>query len=108
MRLFLFCFLMLITGSAAQDKLILSTEPPPPLPKKPPKAMPSCAVQELYVIGWTMHDPVERHKAMLEWLDKTSCGSDDYVLIWNALPEWAGTSDSPLLRAKIMDKAGKK
>jgi len=29
----------------------------------------------------------------------------DYVLIWNALPEWAGTSDSPLLRAKIMEKA---
>jgi hypothetical protein len=106
MRLFLFCFLMLVTVSAAQDKLILSTEPPPPLPKKPPKA--SCAVQELYVIGWTMHDPAERHRAMLDWLDKTSCGSDDYVIIWNALPEWAGTSDSPLLRAKIIEKAGKK
>jgi hypothetical protein len=106
MRLFLFCFLMLVTGSSAQDKLILSTEPP--LPKKPPKAMPSCAVQDLYVIGWTMHDPAERHKAMLDWLDKTSCSSDDYVIIWNALPEWAGTSDSPLLRAKIIEKAGKK
>ena len=104
MRLFLFCFLMLVTVSAAQDKLILSTEPP----KKPERPKAGCAVQELYVIGWTMHDPVERHKAMLDWLDKTSCGSDDYVLIWNALPEWAGTSDSPLLRAKIMEKAGKK
>jgi hypothetical protein len=104
MRLFLFCFLMLLTVSAAQDKLILSTEP---LPKKPPKQA-VCAVQELYVIGLTTHDPAERHKAMLAWLDKTSCGSDDYVLIWNALPEWAGTSDSPLLRAKIIEKAGKK
>ena len=103
MRLFLFCFLMLVTVSAAQDKLILSTLP---LPKKPPKA--GCAVQELYVIGLTTHDPAERHKAMLDWLDKTSCGSDDYVLIWNALPEWAGTSDSPLLRAKIMEKARQK
>ena len=100
MRLFLFCFLMLITVSAAQDKLILSTLP---LPKKPPKA--GCAVQELYVIGLTMHDPLERHKAMLEWLDKTKCSGDDYVTIWNALPEWAGTSDSPMLRAKIMEKA---
>jgi hypothetical protein len=100
MRLFLFCFLMLVTGSSAQDKLILSTEP---LPKKPPKQT-GCAVQELYVIGLTMHDPAERHKAMLEWLDKTKCSVDDYVLIWNALPEWAGTSDSPVLRAKIMGK----
>ena len=104
MRLFLFCFLMLLTVSAAQDKLILSTEP---LPKPKPKQV-GCAVQDLYVIGWTMHDPAERHRAMLAWLDKTSCGSDDYVLIWNALPEWAGTSDSPLLRAKTIEKAGKK
>jgi hypothetical protein len=107
MRLLIF-LVLLLSVAWAQDRLILSTEPPPPLPKKPPKAMPSCAVQELYVIGWTTHDPAERHKAMLDWLDKTSCSSDDYVIIWNALPEWAGTSDSPLLRAKIIEKAGKK
>jgi hypothetical protein len=107
MRLLIF-LVLLLPVALAQDRLILSTEPPPPLPKKPPKAMPSCAVQELYVIGWTVHDPAERHKAMLAWLDKTSCGSDDYVTIWNGLPEWAGTSDSPLLRAKIIEKAGKK
>jgi hypothetical protein len=89
-------FLALVTVSVAQDNLIL-----PPLPKK----QSSCAVQELYVIGLTTHDPAERHKAMLEWLDKSQCSSDDYVTIWNALPEWAGTSDSPLLRAKIMEKA---
>ena len=98
--------LVLVTVSVAQDKLILSTEPPP-LPKKPPPKS-SCAVQELYVIGWTMHDPTERQKAMLDWLDRTKCSSDDYVNIWNALPELAGTSDSPLLRAKIIEKAGKK
>jgi len=94
--------LVLVTVSVAQDKLILSTEPT--LPKKPPSKS-SCAVQELYVIGLTMHNPAERHKAMLEWLDKTKCSADDYVLIWNALPEWAGTSDSPALRAKVMEKA---
>ena len=97
--------LTLVTVSAAQDKLILSTEAPPPLPKKPPKAMPGCAVQELYAIAWSTHDPAERHRAMLAWLDRTKCSADDYVLIWNALPEWAGTSDSPALRAKIMEKA---
>lgn len=100
----LFLLLMLVTVSAAQDKLILSTEPPPPLPKKPPKQS-SCAIQELYAIAWSTHDPAERHKAMLEWLDKSKCSADDYVTIWNALPEWAGTSDSPTLRAKIMEKA---
>ena len=103
MRLFLF-LVLLLSVALAQDKLILSTEPPPPLPKKQIK-MPGCAVQELYVIGWTVHDPAERHKAMLGWLDKTKCSADDYVLIWNALPEWAGTSDSPALRAKVMEKA---
>jgi hypothetical protein len=91
---------MLVTISAAQDKLILSTEPP----KRPEKSK-QCAVQELYVIGLTTHDPAERHKAMLAWLDKTKCSVDDYTLIWNTLPEWAGTSDSPVLRAKIMEKA---
>ena len=95
-------FLALVTVSVAQDKLILRTEPPPI--RKPPK-QPSCAVQELYAIAWSTHDPAERHKAMLAWLDKSVCSLDDYVNIWNALPEWAGTSDSPLLRAKIMEKA---
>ena len=95
--------LMLATVSVAQDKLILNAQPPP-LPKPAPKQI-GCAVQELYAIAWSTHDPAERHKAMLEWLDRTKCSGDDYVLIWNALPEWAGTSDSPALRAKIMEKA---
>ena len=102
----LLLLLTLVTVSSAQDKLILSNGPPPPLPKKQEKPkQASCAVQELYVIGWSVHEPAERHKAMLEWLDKSKCSSDDYVTIWNALPEWAGTSDSPALRAKIMEKA---
>jgi len=100
-----FLLLMLVTISAAQDKLILSNGPPPPLPKPPPKLPSNCPLQELYVIGWTVHEPAERHKAMLDWLDKSRCKSEDYVTIWNALPEWAGTSDSPVLRAKIMEKA---
>lgn len=99
----LFVFVLLMSVASAQDKLILSTEPPP-LPKPKPKQT-GCAIQDLYVIGWTVHDPAERHKAMMEWLDKTKCSTEDYVLIWNALPEWAGTSDSPMLRAKIMEKA---
>ena len=95
-------FLALVTVSVAQDKLILNAQPPPI--RKPPKQV-GCAVQELYAIAWSTHNPAERHKAMLEWLDKSMCSADDYVTIWNALPEWAGTSDSPALRAKIMEKA---
>jgi hypothetical protein len=104
MRFLVLCLLVLFSVSSAEDRLVLSNGPPPPLPK-PPTKLPSCAVQELYVIGWTMHDPAERHKAMLDWLDKSKCSYDDYVNIWNALPEWAGTSDSPALRAKVMEKA---
>jgi hypothetical protein len=92
-------FLALVTVSVAQDKLILSAAPPSKAKQT------GCAVQELYIIGLTTHDPAERHKAMLGWLDRTKCSADDYVLIWNVLPEWAGTSDSPMLRAKIMEKA---
>ena len=62
-------------------------------------------MQELYAIAWSTHNPVERHKAMLEWLDKSTCSADDYTAIWNTLSEWAGTADSPVLRAKIMEKA---
>lgn len=92
--------LVLVTVSVAQDKLILSNAP-----LLLPKKQSICAVQELYVIAWSTHDPIERHKAMLEWLDKSKCSKDDYTAIWNALPEWAGISDSPALRAKIMEKA---
>ena len=104
MRLFILCFLMLLTTSSAEDKLILSAEPPLPKKQEKPKQA-GCAVQELYGIGLTVHDPAERHKAMLAWLDRTKCSVDDYVIIWNSLPEWAGTSDNPVLRAKVMEKA---
>ena len=48
-------FLALVTVSVAQDKLILNAEPPKK-PKPQPK-QPSCAVQELYAIAWSTHDP---------------------------------------------------
>ena len=105
MRVLLF-FGLLLSVASAEDRLILSTEPPSKKMERPRQT--SCAAQELYVIGWTLHDPAERHKAMLVWLDKSVCSVDDYTYIWNALPEWAGTSDSPLLRAKIIEKARQK
>tara|TARA_R110000868_G_scaffold23991_11_gene95439 strand:+ start:916 stop:1203 length:288 start_codon:yes stop_codon:yes gene_type:complete len=63
-----------------------------------------CYVRELYGIGYTVHDPTERHKQMLEWLTRNAqhCKAQDYVVIWNNLAEWAGTADSPELRVRVI------
>ena len=63
-----------------------------------------CFIRELYGIGYTVHDPTERHKQMSEWLTRNAkhCKAQDYVAIWNALAEWAGTADSSELRGKII------
>lgn len=100
MRLFLLIFLMLITVSAAEDRLILSATPPEKIEK--PKPVQGCSIQDLYVIAWTVHDPMERRIAMLDWLDKNVCSTQNYSDIWNSLGEWSGASDNALLRAKVI------
>ena len=102
MRLFLLIFLMLVTVSSAEDRLILSTAPPEkPEPPKP-KPIQGCSVYDLYVVAWTIHDPMERRVAMLDWLDKNVCSTQNYADIWNSLGEWSGASDNALLRAKVI------
>jgi hypothetical protein len=63
-----------------------------------------CSVREFYSIAWGVHDPTERHKQMVEWLTKHQqlCKSTDFVVIWNNLSEWVGTSDSPFLRELVI------
>jgi len=63
-----------------------------------------CHVRELYGIGYTVHDPTERHKQMSDWLTRNAahCRSQDYVVMWNNLAMWAGTSDSTELRGKVI------
>jgi hypothetical protein len=63
-----------------------------------------CHVREFYGIGYTVHDPTERHKQMMAWLDQNAghCKASDYIVIWNNLSEWAGASDSTQLRAKVI------
>jgi hypothetical protein len=63
-----------------------------------------CHVREFYGIGYTIHNPSERHQQMIAWLknNKQQCGSADYVIIWNNLAEWAGTADSAETRALII------
>ena len=63
-----------------------------------------CFIRELYGIGYTQHNPSERHKQMSDWLTRNAphCKVQDYVVIWNRLAEWAGTSDSTELRGKVI------
>ena len=100
MRLFTLIFLMLVTVSAAEDRLILSATPPEKIEK--PKPVQGCSIQDLYVIAWTIHDPMERRVTMLDWLDKNVCSTQNYADIWNSLSEWSGASDTALLRAKVI------
>ena len=64
-----------------------------------------CIVSELYKIGYTLHDPTERHARMVKWLDNEGkrCSKEQLVAIWNNLSEWAGTADSAELRQRVID-----
>ena len=63
-----------------------------------------CHVREFYGIGFTVHSPIERHTEMLAWLERNApyCKTNDYVMIWNNLPNWAGTSDTAQLRGAVI------
>jgi hypothetical protein len=41
---------------------------------------------------------------MLAWLihNAEHCKTSDYMVIWNNLPDWAGTADTVILRSKII------
>jgi len=42
---------------------------------------------------------------MIQWLKNNApyCKVDDYVMIWNNLPNWAGTSDTAQLRSAVIE-----
>ena len=63
-----------------------------------------CHVREFYGIGYTIHNPSERHQQMIQWLKNNApyCKSTEYMVIWNNLAEWAGTADSTWLRNKVV------
>jgi hypothetical protein len=63
-----------------------------------------CHVREFYGIGYTVHNPTERHQEMVAWLDRNApyCKATDYVVIYNNLSEWAGTADSPKIRELVI------
>ena len=63
-----------------------------------------CHVREFYGIAYTIHNPSERHQQMSMWLTNNVrfCRSQDLVVIWNNLSEWAGAADSAELRGKVV------
>jgi len=63
-----------------------------------------CYVREFYGIGYTFHNPTERHQEMVAWLGRNApyCKASDYIVIWNNLSEWAGTADSTKLRELVI------
>jgi hypothetical protein len=63
-----------------------------------------CHVREFWSIAWSIHNPSERHQQMSMWLTNNAqyCRSQDYVVMWNNLSEWAGAADSAELRAKVI------
>ena len=63
-----------------------------------------CYVREFYGIAYTVHDPTQRHKEMVAWLDQNAkhCKASDFVVIWNNLSEWSGSADSTQLRGLVM------
>ena len=83
MRWLTLCFVLMIAGAGAKQ---------------------GCRVRDLYHIAYTFHDPTERHKEMVAWLisNQTQCRSQDYVVIWNNLSEWAGSADSTQLRGLVV------
>ena len=43
-----------------------------------------CHVREFYGIAYTVHDPTQRHREMVAWLDQNAgrCKSTEYMVIW--------------------------
>lgn len=64
---------------------------------------PPCIVSDFYGIS-SLHEPTLRHMQLSRWLTTNgdNCSSEQLVLIWNRLAEWAGVADSAELRGKVL------
>jgi hypothetical protein len=67
-------------------------------------AQTKCNVNEFYLLATTLHDPNERHKKLMQWLNiqDSKCSKENLIVIWNNLPMWAGTADNEIIRAQII------
>jgi hypothetical protein len=66
-------------------------------------ANPRCLLSDFYGISW-ISEPTLRHMQLSRWLTTNgdSCTSEQLVVLWNKLAEWAGVADSAELRGKVL------
>ena len=62
-----------------------------------------CVLRDFYALSW-ISEPTMRHMQLSRWLTTNgdSCSSEQLVLLWNRLAEWAGVADSAELRGKVL------
>jgi hypothetical protein len=62
-----------------------------------------CVLRDFYALSW-IGEPTMRHMELSRWLTTNgdSCSSEQLVILWNRLAEWAGVADSAELRGKIL------
>ena len=67
-------------------------------------AKPKCELSIFFSIGYTVHNPSDRHIQMSKWLvtNADNCSAKDLTVLWNNLAETAGSADSAELRHKII------
>jgi hypothetical protein len=67
-------------------------------------AQPKCELSMFYSIGYTVHNPSDRHFLMSRWLTSNAdkCSSKELTVLWNNLAQTAGAADSAELRHKIV------
>ena len=61
-----------------------------------------CLLSDFYALSW-ISEPTMRHMELSRWITTNgdNCKSDQLLVLWNNLAEWAGVADSAELRAKI-------
>jgi len=66
----------------------------------------SCNVGEFKVLALTTHDPTRRKEVTLDWLKKNGeqCSKEQLTGLFNALPEWLGSSDNFEIRGLIHEQ----
>lgn len=62
-----------------------------------------CQIIEFERIGYEVHNPTERKKQVLQWLDTDGklCSKEQLTLVWNELPTVMGAADTMTIRSRI-------
>ena len=62
-----------------------------------------CIVSDFYAVS-SIHEPALRHTQLSMWLTTNgkNCSSEQLLVIWNNVAQWAGVADSAELRGKLL------